>query len=219
MPMRDRRPPGPHPADLALLARLRAGDDAAFAGLVERLSGPLLRLARVYVANAAVAEEVVQETWTILVSDLASFEGRSSLKTWIFRILANRAKTRGIREGRSVPFSAAGDPAADDEPAVDPARFEPGGAWAAPLRRWDDETPEKLMLRRELLRILEAALEELPPGQRAVATLRDLEELESAEVCNILGISETNQRVLLHRARSRLRRALEAYLAGAGPTC
>lgn len=217
--MRDRRPPGSSPAELALLARLRAGDEAAFVELVERLDGPLRRLARVFVASSAVADEVVQETWTVVVGELSSFEGRSSLKTWIFRILANRAKTRAVREGRSTPFSSLSDPASEDEPAVDPARFEPGGGWAAPPRRWDEETPEKAMLRRELLRVLEKALEELPPGQRAVATLRDVDELEAAEVCNILGITETNQRVLLHRARSRLRRALEAYLAGAEPTC
>lgn len=182
--------------------------------LIDRHHGPLLRLAQVFVSSRAVAEEVVQETWTGVLEGLATFEGRSSLKTWIFRILTNRAKTRGVREGRSVPFSALGDPAPDNEPAVDPARFRSTGMWGEPPRRWDDETPEKLMMRQEFVRALEAALEQLPPSQRAVVTLRDVEGLDSAEVCNVLQISETNQRVLLHRARSKLRRALETYLDG-----
>lgn len=229
-----RRTPGLHPAGIdassddqrqeaasvtpptaeeqALLARLRAGDEAAFAMLIDRHNSSLLRLAQVFVSSRAVAEEVVQETWVGVIEGLAAFEGRSSLKTWILRILTNRAKTRGAREGRSVPFSALGDPGTETEPAVDPVRFKPTGMWAEPPRRWDDETPEKLLIRQEVLHVLEAAMEQLPPNQRAVVTLRDVDGLDSVEVCNVLQISETNQRVLLHRARSKLRRVLEQFL-------
>lgn len=198
--------------DLRLLGRLLAGDEAAFTALVEEHHAALVRLAQVFVSSRAVAEEVVQETWVGVLDGLASFEGRSSLKTWIFRILTNRAKTRGVREGRSVPFSALSNPEHGKEPAVDPARFRPDGRWASPPRRWEDDTPEKILSRREALMRLEAALEELPPNQRAVVTLRDVEGVEPSEACNILQISETNQRVLLHRARSKLRRALEEFV-------
>jgi RNA polymerase sigma-70 factor (ECF subfamily) len=200
------------PQDLVLVARLRGGDEAAFRALVEQYHGMLLRLALVFVASRAIAEEVVQETWVGVLNGLPSFEGRSTLKTWIFRILTNRAKTRGVREGRSVPFSALSDPDDEHDPAVDPTRFKPNGRWMAPPRRWDDDTPEKLAMQEEALRRLERAIQELPPNQRAVLTLRDIDGLESAEVCNILEISETNQRVLLHRARSKLRRVLEEYV-------
>lgn len=193
------------------MARLLGGDEAAFTSLVERHHGALLRFAQVFVHSRAVAEEVVQETWVGVLGGLASFEGRSSLKTWIFRILANRARTRAVREGRQIPFSALADPATD-EPAVDPARFRPGGSWAEPPRRWDDETPEKILARRQAMERLSRVLSDLPPNQRAVVTLRDIEGLEAEEVCNVLEIGETNQRVLLHRARSKLRRVLEEFL-------
>ncbi len=197
--------------DRALVDRLLAGDEAAFSFLIERYHAPLIRLALLFVSSRAVAEEVVQETWVAVLDGLRAFEGGSSLKTWIFRILTNRAKTRGVREGRSLPFSSLSDPESDREPAVDPARFQPSGAWAEPPQRWDDETPERLLLRQEAIQCLEKAIAELPPNQRAVVTLRDVEGLESSEVCNVLEISETNQRVLLHRARARLRRALEEF--------
>jgi RNA polymerase sigma-70 factor (ECF subfamily) len=192
---------------LVLLGRLRAGDDRAFSLLIDRHHRTMLRFAQIYVSSLAVAEEVVQETWVAVLEGIAGFEGRSSLKTWIFGILINRAKTRGIREGRSVPATAE-----NGTDVADSGRFRSNGEWAQPPRRWDEETPEKLMMRQEAVRLLEAALGELPPSQRAAVTLRDIEGLESAEVCNVLGISETNQRVLLHRARSKLRRALEGYL-------
>jgi RNA polymerase sigma-70 factor (ECF subfamily) len=200
--------------DLGLVARLRAGEEAALTELVRRYHGALLRLALVLLPNRAIAEEVVQDTWACVVDGLDSFEGRSTLKTWICRILTNRAKTRLIREARSVSFSALRD-SDSDEPAVDPARFSPDGRWAEAPRRWNHETPEKLFMQKEAMGCLERALQELPAAQRAVVTLRDVEGLESDEVCNVLGIGETNQRVLLHRGRSKLRRALEEHLIGA----
>jgi len=172
-----------------------------------------------FVSSHAVAEEVVQETWIGVLEGISRFEGRSSLKTWIFRILTNQAKTRGVRESRSVPFSPLGHSTEDPEaPAVDPSRFHSSGYWVdhwnSLPRHWDDETPERLLLSKEGLAQIEKAMSALPPTQRQVITLRDVEGLNPAEVCNILTISETNQRVLLHRARSRVRRALERYLEG-----
>ncbi len=206
------RSPAP-PEDLALVKQLIAGDEQAFAALVGRYHGRLLRLAQVFVADRETAEEVVQETWVGVLHGLVTFEGRSSLKTWIFRILTNRARTRGAREARSVPFSSIMDPADGEEPAVDPARFTADGMWADPPHSWKEETPEGLLLRGEMLAILQKTIAELPPGQRAVITLRDVEGLSSEEACDTLDISETNQRVLLHRARAKVRRALEGYLA------
>lgn len=200
--------------DLALVQRLLAGDEASFASLVEGFHSRLIRLAMNFVSDRATAEEVVQDTWLAVISGLQAFERRSALKTWIFRILIKRAKTRGVREARSVPFSALDNPHREDQPAVDPARFQPDGRWGAPPPRWDGDTPEKILLRQDALRRLEEEMARLPPNQRAVLTLRDVEGLGSGEVCNILDISETNQRVLLHRARSRIRHALEEYLGG-----
>lgn len=149
-----------------------------------------------------------------VLSGIDRFEGRSSLKTWVFRILINRAKTRGVRDARSVPFSALGDEGASaDGPAVDPDRFDPAGMWALPPRRWDDDTPERVALIEEARAHMERAVEALPPRQRMVLVLRDVEGLEAEEVCNMMEIAETNQRVLLHRARSAVHRALERYLA------
>lgn len=202
------------PTDLGLVARLRAGEEPALTELVRRYQGVLLALALAMLPNRATAEEVVQDTWACAIDGLASFEGRSSLKTWICRILANRAKSRLIREARSVPFTALTS-SDSDHPAVDPDRFSPDGRWADPPRSWNNETPEKLLMRRQAMGCLEKALQELPAAQRAVVTLRDIEGLDSDEVCNVLDIRETNQRVLLHRARSKLRRALEEHLIGA----
>lgn len=201
----------PAPAsELALLERLRARDERAFSELVDGLQGPLLRLALGFVSSRAVAEEVVQETWVSVLDGLAKFEGRSTLKTWIFRILMNRAKTRGARENRTVPFSSLSDPeTGEPEPAVAAERFQANGAWGIPPRRWEDDAPDKLLMNQQALRRLEGAIAALPPNQRAVVTLRDIDGLDSGEVCNVLGISESNQRVLLHRGRSRLRAALE----------
>ena len=199
--------------DVALVKRMLAGDEAAFTHVVERYHGSLIRLATTFVASRDVAEEVVQDTWLAVLSGLPVFEGRSTLKSWIFSILTNRAKTRGVRDKRTVTFSELSDPGSD-EPAVDPDRFTSAGAWSAPPNRWDRDTPEQLLLRQEARAVMEKTIAELPPSQRAVVTLRDVEELDAAEVCNILELSETNQRVLLHRGRSRVRAALERYLAG-----
>jgi RNA polymerase sigma-70 factor, ECF subfamily len=195
-----------------LVEALRHGDEAAFASLVDELTPSMLRVARLYVSNQAVAEEVVQEAWVGVLRGIDRFESRSSLKTWIFRILTNTAKTRGIREARSVPFSSLAD---DGEPAVDPDRFLGDGSrfpghWAAPPRAW--EGGDRL-LEREALELVEREIAKLPPAQAVVITMRDVEGLGSDEVCNALDISETNQRVLLHRARSKVRRALEEYMA------
>ncbi|MBI1876388.1 MAG: sigma-70 family RNA polymerase sigma factor [Acidobacteria bacterium] len=199
-------------ADLALVKRLLAGDEATFTHLVERYHGRLLRLARLFVANHAVAEEVVQDTWLAVLKGLPAFEGRSALKSWMFTILTNLAKTRAIREKRSIPFSALSRPGIEEEPTVQPDRFTSRGAWSAPPRRWDDDTPEQLLLRREALALVEQTIAGLPPTQRAVVTLRDVDGLDAAEVCAILELSEANQRVLLHRARSKVRSVLERHL-------
>jgi RNA polymerase sigma-70 factor (ECF subfamily) len=199
-------------ADLALVERLRDGDEQAFVELIARFHGPLLRLALAFVPTRAVAEEVVQETWVGVLDGLRSFEGRSTLKTWVFRILMNRAKTRGARERRTVPFSGLSDLEDDREPAVDPRRFKADGMWGLPPRRWEDDAPEQLSMTREAMQCLEEAIASLPANQRAVVTLRDVDGMDSGDVCNVLGISETNQRVLLHRARSKLRAVLEEYV-------
>ena len=198
-------------SDEQLLERLRSGDQEAFAELVRRYSPLLLRVARMYVPTQAAAEDVVQETWLGVVRGIDRFEGRSSLKTWLFRIAANRAKTRGERERRSVPFaSLAAREAGNDDPAVDADRFAQDGAWASPPRRWED-SPEHSLESSEAVDRITAAIDELPPMQRMVITMRDVEGWPSDEVRNALDISETNQRVLLHRARSRVRAALEDY--------
>lgn len=205
--------------DLEQLEALRNGDERAFASLVDRYYGSLLRLAMAYVPSRAVAEEVVQETWVGVLEGLSRFEGRSSLKTWIFRILTNRAKTRGQRERRYEPMGLGGDSGDNlDGPAVDPDRFLKSGYfvdhWVSQPNAWEDKTPERLLLSKETRAQIEKAIEALPPTQRQVITLRDSEEVSSQEVCNILDITETNQRVLLHRARSKVRRTLEPYMEG-----
>jgi len=197
--------------DVDLLDRLLIGDEAAFVQLVGRFHAHLIRVALMFVRDRSVAEEVVQDTWVAVVQGLPSFERRSSLETWMFRILANRARTRGVREARSTPLSAFESD--DDEAAVDPARFNERGGWAAPPRRWEDQDPERLLMRGETMAVLQTALDALPPNQRAVVVLRDVEGVEAADACNILEVSETNMRVLLHRARAKLRAALEAHLA------
>jgi RNA polymerase sigma-70 factor, ECF subfamily len=209
--------PGPRESheDLALVQRLLAGDEAAFSEIVQRYQSGLIRLAMVFVASREVAEEVAQETWLAVLQGLASFEGRSALKGWIFSILTNRAKTRAVREKRSIPFSELSMPGFEEETAVEPERFTSRGRWSAPPGGWDEDTPEKLLLRRESRALIEKTMEALPPNQRAVITLRDVEGLDAAEVCNVLDLSETNQRVLLHRGRSKVRAALERYLARA----
>jgi RNA polymerase sigma-70 factor, ECF subfamily len=201
-------------AEAQLLEALRAGDEAAFTQLVREYQPSLVRVARIYVPTQAAAEEVAAETWLAVLNGLDRFEGRSSLKTWIFRILMNIAKTRGERERRSVPFSSAVG-AAGEEPSVDPDRFFPPGderarAWALAPAPWPG--PEESLLAGETLDVILQAIEKLPPAQREVITLRDVDGWSSEEVRNALEITETNQRVLLHRARSKVRGAIEQHL-------
>lgn len=199
--------------DATTLAALRRGDESAFNALVERHHSSMVWVAKAFVPSRAVAEEVAQEAWLGVLKGLDRFEGRSSLRTWIFRIVVNVAKTRGQRESRSVPFSSLDD--APGEPSVDPDRFHPPGhphaqAWSNPPKDWEG-TPEQRALSSEVRTVISAAIEGLAPNQRSVIVLRDVEGWDPEEVCNVLGITETNQRVLLHRARSKVRRALEQY--------
>jgi len=218
--MGDAETPSAPRQDLEFLDALRGGDEDAFMRLVERLQPQMLRIARMYVSTAAVAEEVVQEAWVGVLKGLDGFEGRSSLRTWILRILVNTAKTRGQREARSVPFSSLWSPEVGAQPAVDPDRFLPrgdewAGHWAEAPATWD-EVPEDRLLSHETLSRVGQAIEALPPNQREVIRMRDVLGWSSAEVCNALDVSETNQRVLLHRARAKVRRALESYLGPEG---
>jgi len=196
-----------------LLSRLRARDETAFRDLVKSYHPGLLGLARTFVRNQATAEEVVQETWVAVLQGLDRFEGRSSLKSWIFSILINRARTRAVRDGRIVLFSDMEADSEDSGPAVDPSRFKPSGFWDQPPRPWDDVTPERLLHSAEIAGHVRRALEELPDSQRAVVIMRDVVGHSSEDTCNILGISETNQRVLLHRGRSKIRTRLEEWMS------
>jgi RNA polymerase sigma-70 factor, ECF subfamily len=203
----------------ALLAALRAGDEAAFAALVDRYSASMIRVAQGYCRSRAVADEVVQEAWLGVLKGLDRFEGRATLKTWIFRILVNTAKTRGEREARTVPFSSLANDG-EEGPSVDPERFRDlsdrwAGHWAEPPERWET-SPEHALLGVETRAVVDDVIKTLPAKQQQVVTLRDIEGWSSDEVCNVLGLSETNQRVLLHRARSKVRAALEDYMAGRG---
>ena len=164
-------------------------------------------MARGFVRSDAVAEEVVQETWLAVIGGLEGFEGRSSLRTWIFHILVNRARTRAVREARTIPFSALAEAAARDEPSVDPAHFGPDGHWERRPRRLDED-PQTRLIAAELRASLVEAVAALPEGQRVVMALRDLAGLSSEEVCELLGLTAGNQRVLLHRARTKVRTAL-----------
>jgi RNA polymerase sigma-70 factor (ECF subfamily) len=193
--------------DAQLVARLQAGDEAAFEALVRRYHPSLLRLAETMVPSRAVAEEVVQETWLGVVRGVARFEGRSSLRTWLFHILVNRARSTGAREARRALSQAR----AEWVPAVDPARFGPDGAWVDPPTPWPDDIDDRLSAAALADRV-RTHLSELPEQQQQVVTLRDIEGLDAAEVCQLLEISEGNQRVLLHRGRSRIRRMLDEEL-------
>ena len=210
----------PYADDAVLVSALRNGDEAAFGWLLDRYDRSLRRLAMSYVQSRAVADEVVQETWMGVINGIARFEGRSSLKTWVFRILVNIARSRGVREHRSIPFAAASRALEEAaEPAIDPDRFlsapadDPAGHWVSFPLAWEHE-PEDRLEAGETRAVVRAAISTLPPAQQEVVTLRDIEGWTSAEVCDALNISETNQRVLLHRARSKVRRALEEYFEG-----
>src|SRR5262245_13233030 len=209
------------PDDRTVIEALRQGDEGAFARLVDDHHASLSRVARLYIANRAVADEVVQDTWVGVIQGIWAFEGRSSLKTWIFRILINRAKTRAAREGRVVPFARVDvDVEVEATAAVAPDRFQPAdhptapGHWTHPPTD-PDTSPERRLLARETREQLQHAIEALPEHQRLVLMLRDVEGCSTEEVCNALGVQETNARVLLHRARAKVRLALEPYLQGA----
>jgi RNA polymerase sigma-70 factor, ECF subfamily len=195
-------------SDAELLEQLRSGDEAAFVTLVGRYQPSLLRVARAYVPSDAVAEEAVQDTWMGVVRGIDRFEGRSSFKTWLFQIAVNRARSLGSSEVRTVPLE-------DPEPAVSPSRFDSKGAWSLPPEPWESVIDERLMAQ-SWLPCIKTALDGLPSRQREVVVLRDVEGMASDDVCEVLGISEGNQRVLLHRGRSRLRSLLEGELGRRG---
>jgi RNA polymerase sigma-70 factor (ECF subfamily) len=201
-------------SDEETVAALRAGDERTFRELFARTYPMLKRVARGYVASDAVAEEIVQETWMAVVTGIDGFEARSTLGTWIFSILTNQAKSHCARERRALPFSSIA-PVDAEEPAVDPDRFQKDdeawpGHWASPPRPW--QKPERRLLALEAREHLREALAQLPERQRVIVGLRDIDGHSAEEVCELLGLSQENQRVLLHRGRSRLRAELEKYL-------
>jgi len=205
-------------ADMRLVAALRQGDEAAFLGLVEQYHGALQRVALSYVGSWALAEEVVQETWLGVIQGIGRFEGRASLKTWIFRILTNRARTRGAREARSIAFADLGGGwGGPEEPAVDPSLFLPkghagAGWWSSHPANWEN-IPKARLLAAETRALIDTTIAALPRTQRMVITLRDIENWSCDEVCRLLELSDANQRVLLHRARAKVRHALAQHLA------
>ena len=207
--------PGEHGPEAHLLSALRAGDQIAFTDLVRKLHPGMVRVASSYVSSRAVAEEVVQDTWLSVIESLDRFEGRSTLKTWIFRILINQAKSRGVRERRTTPFSSINLQVESDGSAMPAASFlEEGhrwaGHWAGPVAAW--QVPEDSVVDAELGGLIRRVVDGLPPAQGAVVALRDGQGLSAQEVCDLLGLSAANQRVLLHRGRARLRAAIDAYI-------
>jgi RNA polymerase sigma-70 factor (ECF subfamily) len=202
------------PDDAQLVPRLRAGDSQAFRQLVSSYHGKMIRVAQTYVRSQAVAEEVVQDTWLAVMKGIDGFEGRAALKTWIFRILANQARSRGQREQRTVPMSSIAGELESGQPSVPPERFagpEGRGMWAQPPTRWSD-LPEAMAMSAATFALVAATVQKLPENQQRVFVLRDMEGWSSAEVQQVLEISDVNQRVLLHRARSRVRSALEVEM-------
>jgi RNA polymerase sigma-70 factor, ECF subfamily len=201
-----------------LISKLRQGDERAFEALVNQYQGALIRMAMRYVTDRGSAEEVVQDTWIAVINGLHNFAGQSSLSTWIFAILIHKAKDRGVRESRHINFSAYESCDSDAEAVVDPSRFhqsgELAGQWALPPQPWNEQTPERLLASKQAIAALSEAIDELPASLREVLVLRDVEGLESPEVCRLLKITETNFYVRLHRARERLRQALETSQVG-----
>jgi RNA polymerase sigma-70 factor (ECF subfamily) len=193
--------------DGELVQRLREGEEQAFVQLVARHHAAMLRLAGSFVASGAVAEEVVQDTWLGVLRGIDGFAGRSSFRTWLLRILVNRARSTGVRERRTIAVGDAG-------PVVDASRFDSSGAWMSPPQHWIEDSDDRMVAEGASAQI-NAAMRELPERQRQVVTLRDVEGLSGQEVCAVLEISDANQRVLLHRGRSHLRQALEDELGGA----
>ncbi len=203
------------PEDMRLVEALRAGDEQVFSSLVAEHGATMLRVASLYVRDRAVAEEVVQDAWLGVLKGIDRFEVRASFKTWLLRILTNTARTHAQREGRSIPFSAVAGFEDDREPSVDPDRFLPEGErwashWVSSPRRFD-ELPESRLLSAETFALTQAAIEALPDVQRVVITMRDIAGFSAEEVCSELELTGGNQRVLLHRGRTRVRRALEEY--------
>jgi RNA polymerase sigma-70 factor, ECF subfamily len=191
--------------EVELVDRLRAGDETAFVSLVDRYHPQLVRLASSFVPNRAVAEEVAQDTWLAVVKGIDRFEGRSSFKTWLFRILVNRARTTGVKERREVPSASVG------EATVPPERFGADGAWSRPPVPWEDDAVDRIVAH-DVAGHIAGFVDDLPITQRQVVLLRDIEDLPSGEVCRVLGITDANQRVLLHRGRSRIRARIEREL-------
>lgn len=214
--------PGLAKGEETLLARLRAGEEKAFDEVVNKHHGALIRMAMGHVADREAAEEVVQDTWMTVIESLHRFEGRSSLRTWIFGILIHKAKDRGVREKRHTTFSACESCDDENEEAIDPSRFQQSGEWAGhwafPPRPWDDQTPEKLLASQQAVSAMNKAIEALPPTLKDVLVMRDIEGMESYEVCALLKITETNLHVRLHRARERVRKAVEACVEGPART-
>jgi len=202
----------------SLIGRLRTGDEGAFDVLVNKHHSGLIRMALGHVADREVAEEVVQDTWMAVIEGLARFEGRSSLRTWIFGILIHKAKDRGVREKRHTTFSAFESHNDDDDEPVDPSRFQQSGEWAGhwafPPQPWDDQTPETLLASQQAVNAMNKAIESLPTTLKEVLILRDVEGVDAKEACEILKITETNLYVRLHRARERVRVAVESFLGG-----
>ncbi len=196
--------------DPEFLERLRKGDQGAYRILIRRFHGSLVGVASSIIGSRAQAEEVVQDTWLAVFSGIGRFEGRSSLTTWLFSIVLNRARTRISREGRTVGLPAILDGGPPGERAVDAAAFKPDGHWIEAPRLWDEISPERIVAGRQLWEHVQEAIEKLPSGQRAVIILRDMEGRESDEICELLSISPENQRVLLHRARARIRKTVDA---------
>jgi RNA polymerase sigma-70 factor (ECF subfamily) len=202
--------------ETVLLERLRAGDEALFQEVVEKLTPVLMRLARGYTPTATSAQDAVQDTWLVVLDKLDSFEGRSSLRTWVCGILVNKARRSGVNEARTLPFSSAWRD--DRSPAVDPSRFHrrggagPAGTWANPPVTWD-QVPEDRLASVELQRVVHASIAALPTRQREVITARDVVGMDAVEAAEVLGLTSGNQRVLLHRARSKVRAVLEQYAA------
>jgi len=195
--------------ECALVAALKRGDEAAFREVFRTHQPSLLAFSRTFLRDASAAEEAVQETWLAMISGIGRFEGRSTLKSWLFSVLANIARTKARRNGRTISFTDAGY----NEPGVDADRFSGDGSWLSPPGQWSEINPERILGDRQLLDHAFAELERLPPSQRAVVTLRDIEGLSSEETCAILELSEGNQRILLHRGRTRIRAAIDSLLA------
>lgn len=197
--------------DQSLVERLRRGDEAAFSELVDRLHQPMIRLAAVFVTDMGVAEEIVQETWLAVIDGIDNFEGRSSIKTWVFAILTNKARKRGKRDARIKAWSTIFERSIDEEVTPMSNRFDSRGRWASPPASWT-VGPEERLMKDDLLAVIKSAIEALPASQRAVVRLRDVEGLSAREACDVLDISDGNQRVLLHRGRVKVRGEVETYL-------